>query len=153
MNKRKVAVASAIVTAVLIAGAAATDHIPGMMHHSMSRHVQGMMGDIPSPYVGLGNPLPDSTETVTKGATLFAANCSVCHGVGGRGDGPAGKNLSPQPTDLPGALAMPIVTDDYLFWTISEGGKAFDTAMPAFKEALNEGERWQLIRYLRTLGT
>jgi hypothetical protein len=30
-------------------------------------------------------------------------------------------------------VQQPIAVDQYLLWTISEGGKPFDTAMPAFK--------------------
>ncbi|EGV49839.1 hypothetical protein Rifp1Sym_fr00060 [endosymbiont of Riftia pachyptila (vent Ph05)] len=41
--------------------------------------------------------------------------------------------------------------DNYLIWTISEGGKRFNTAMPAFKETLGIEDRWKIIHFLRTL--
>jgi mono/diheme cytochrome c family protein len=33
----------------------------------------------------------------------------------------------------------------------SEGGASFGTAMPAFKTTLGESDRWEVLRYLRTL--
>ncbi len=40
------------------------------------------------------------TEPEVSGRALFAENCAVCHGDGGRGDGPAAAGLTPPPTDL-----------------------------------------------------
>ncbi|MBK5926627.1 hypothetical protein CCR87_04560 [Rhodobaculum claviforme] len=34
------------------------------------------------------------------GRTLFDQNCAVCHGPGGRGDGPAAVGITPAPIDL-----------------------------------------------------
>jgi mono/diheme cytochrome c family protein len=39
----------------------------------------------------------------------------------------------------------------YLFWTISEGGAPVGSAMPPFKQTLNEGDIWKIITYLRAL--
>lgn len=41
-------------------------------------------------------PAPD------RGAEVFAANCAVCHGPEGRGDGPGAAGLEPPPPDLVG---------------------------------------------------
>ncbi len=35
-----------------------------------------------------------------SGRALFAENCAVCHGDGGRGDGPAAAGFTTPPTDL-----------------------------------------------------
>lgn len=40
---------------------------------------------------------------------------------------------------------LSMMTEGYLYWTISEGGEALETAMPAFKDVLSEKERWQVI--------
>jgi mono/diheme cytochrome c family protein len=42
-------------------------------------------------------PAPD-----VSGRALFQDNCVVCHGAGGRGDGPAAAGLDRQPADLTG---------------------------------------------------
>ena len=44
--------------------------------------------------------VPITSLTSTDGAELFRAFCSVCHGTGGKGDGPAAKALKTPPADL-----------------------------------------------------
>ena len=39
--------------------------------------------------------------------------------------------------------------DDYLLWTISEGGAEFDSAMPAFKGTLKTRDMWKIIEFMR----
>ncbi len=46
---------------------------------------------------------------------------------------------------------MPMATDSYLLWTLSEGGAPVGSAMPPFKGLLSEEEMWKIIRYLREL--
>jgi len=38
--------------------------------------------------------------------------------------------------------------DAYNFWSISEGGEAIGSSMPAFKDLLSEKERWQILLYI-----
>jgi len=46
-------------------------------------------------------------------------------------------------------LQMHQVPDAYLYWTIAEGGAPIHTAMPVFKNVLNEDEIWKVIIFLR----
>ena len=39
-------------------------------------------------------------EPPTAGALLYQRYCASCHGIDGRGDGPAAAALQPRPTDL-----------------------------------------------------
>ncbi|HWP66779.1 MAG TPA: cytochrome c [Candidatus Limnocylindria bacterium] len=39
-------------------------------------------------------------ETVPTGEALYRRHCASCHGISGRGDGPAAGSLTPRPTDL-----------------------------------------------------
>jgi mono/diheme cytochrome c family protein len=41
----------------------------------------------------------------SQGEKLFLRHCAVCHGVGGRGDGPAASALAKPPADLTGIAA------------------------------------------------
>ena len=43
----------------------------------------------------------------------------------------------------------PIAVDEYLLWSISEGGRQFDTEMPAFKGTLSREEIWKVIAFMR----
>ena len=46
-------------------------------------------------------------------------------------------------------ITRPIAVDEYLVWSISEGGKQFGSAMPTFKDNLSREEIWQIIAYMR----
>jgi hypothetical protein len=47
------------------------------------------------------------------------------------------------------------LSDSYLFWRISEGGlmDPFYSLMPAWRGLLDEEEIWQIITYVRTMGS
>ncbi len=124
-----------------------------MMDHSPYRHHQGMRpGGIPTPYSNMRNPLPPSAENKQRGAQLFQAYCASCHGPRGMGDGVAARALTPRPANLARLARMPMLSrDNYLMWTISDGGVQFRTAMPAFKTAITQDDRWRIIHFLRTL--
>ncbi len=53
-------------------------------------------------YDPASNPEPwlPNEKMVAAGAKLFKANCVMCHGEKGMGDGPAGLNLNPRPRNL-----------------------------------------------------
>jgi mono/diheme cytochrome c family protein len=131
---------------------------PGMMGHgmmgaggnSMQRHHFAMMSGIPSPYDSYENPLPQTRETVDKGGAIYEKTCLPCHGATGRGDGEAGKNLSPRPGNLAWLSQMPMVRwDPFMYWTVAEGGAVFGTAMPAFKGTLTENDIWAVVAYVQ----
>jgi hypothetical protein len=45
---------------------------------------------------------------------------------------------------------MPIIRwDPFMYWTVAEGGAAFDTAMPAFRGKLSRDDRWAAIAYIQ----
>ena len=70
------------------------------------------------------------------------ARINACHRGEdrGRGDGPAGSGLDPQPTDIARCSTMPIASRDDLYWTIAEGGEPVGSARPPFGDALSEDE-------------
>jgi len=118
---------------------------PGMMarHHAA----------IPQEYAGLTNPVPFDEESLARGAAVYNASCAACHGDGGMGDGPAAAALNPAPA--PVAHTSLMLGDSYLFWRISEGGAAepFNSTMPGWKTTLDEQAQWNVINYIRALGS
>lgn len=129
---------------------------PGMMGYgpsgaSMLRHRYAMMNGIGAKYAKARNPLVANSENLRAGEALFETNCASCHGASGRGDGPAATGLNPPPSDLSAAVKIPMASDPYLVWTISEGGVPLQSAMPPFKTTLSKNQIWQLVLYLRTL--
>ena len=126
---------------------------PGMMGrmHSqrMERHWTFMHSGIPNEYRGKVNPLEADKGALDQGAKLYSQSCANCHGSSGMGNGEAGKDLSPPPALLAYMIQMPMAVDEYMMWTISEGGVAFGTDMPAFKGKLSQNEVWKVITFMR----
>jgi putative copper export protein/mono/diheme cytochrome c family protein len=100
------------------------------------------------PTTYLRNPAPFQATVVQRGEALFQTHCAVCHGPAGRGDGPGATGLNPQPADLT-AAHVDDHTDGDLFWWLTYG--IAGTAMPSFEHTLSDSERWELIRYVRSL--
>lgn len=93
------------------------------------------------------NPTADTPESVAAGKATYDRLCAVCHGVRGRGDGPAAFTMNPRPLDL--RIHIPLHAPGEHFHWISEGIPG--TAMPGWRAQLSETERWQLVRYLYAL--
>lgn len=90
------------------------------------------------------------------GRDLYMQRCFWCHGETGRGDGPSAVGMFPRPRDFARAdykiRSTPggqLPTDDDLFRVISRGMPG--TPMPGWKNILSKDERWQLVRYLKSL--
>lgn len=96
------------------------------------------------------SPTDFAVTAIVHGETLFQANCVVCHGPEGRGNGPAATSLPVRPADLTAAHLLAHSEGD-LFWYISHGINAPNgqAAMPGFAGVLSSEGRWDLIDYLR----
>jgi mono/diheme cytochrome c family protein len=92
------------------------------------------------------NPLADDPSAFEAGEALYNANCASCHGPDGAGDGVAVGQLGARPPDLAGIV--PHRLDGELAWTITAG--VAGTQMPEFGTTLLEGERWELVSFLRS---
>ena len=92
------------------------------------------------------NPIPADDKSIAAGKVLYSRECQSCHGMAGKGDGPAAKDLEKSPGDL-SKSTMWDQTDGALFWKLSNGKKP----MPTFEKTFTEDERWQVIDYIRTL--
>lgn len=121
---------------------------PGMRHR-MARHWTFMHQGIPASYRGARNPFAPDAKTIDQGRALYQENCASCHGAKGMGDGEVANSLSPSPALLAYMIQMPMAVDAYMLWSVSEGGKAFGTAMPAFKDVLTKDEIWKIVTYMR----
>ncbi len=86
-------------------------------------------------------------------ATLFGDLCSVCHGPGGKGDGPSSQGLEPKPADFTNCQTMAKDSDEVLFKIIKGGGQSAgrSTVMPAWGDALSEPQIRGLVQFIRSL--
>ncbi len=126
---------------------------PGRMPRSMMvrllRHTTYMQFSVPDVYAGAKSPFAGDRAAIAAGRKLYADKCARCHSADGMGSGEAGLALSPSPALLGYMIQRPVAVDEYLMWSIADGGKQFDSQMPAFKDDLPRDEIWRIIAYMR----
>ncbi|HEY2388806.1 MAG TPA: cytochrome c [Candidatus Binatia bacterium] len=105
--------------------------------------------NLPSELAGRVNPRAGDLAAVSEGVALFHDNCVSCHGERADGHGAAAAGLTPPPANFRGTDVLARHSDAYLFYRLTEGKPG--TAMPSFRGALAERERWAVIAYLRSL--
>jgi mono/diheme cytochrome c family protein len=99
----------------------------------------------------------DNLETRAKGKQIYERSCIFCHGVDGKGDGPAGwfigryeaphpRNFNGENFKLRSTPSGELPTDQDLFRTVTQGIPGY---MPSFS-GLSEEERWQVIAHVKT---
>jgi mono/diheme cytochrome c family protein len=123
--------------------------MPPGMRARLLRQYTFMHFGTQSEYQGAKSTIASTKDSIETGAKLYAQRCASCHGKQGLGDGDAARSLLPSPALLAFMIQRPIAADEYLLWCISEGGKQFDTQMPAFKDALSREDIWRIIAYMR----
>jgi len=94
----------------------------------------------------LKSPVPFTKESIAQGRTLFARNCTACHG----NDGKAQVDVVANATDLTDPKVWGSGTSEgEIFRSIRDG--AGDT-MPPFKSQLRgEEDMWHLVNFIRSL--
>ncbi len=92
------------------------------------------------------NPIPKAPASLARGKQIYDTNCASCHGEKGKGDGSAGKALTPKPADL--ATMAPQHSPGDLAWKVENGRGP----MPAFKGTLSQNDIWDVVNYIQTLG-
>jgi cytochrome c553 len=60
----------------------------------------------------------------TQAALIFKSRCSTCHGMDGKGNGPAAITLNPKPRNYTDPAWQKSVTDDHIREIIVQGGAA-----------------------------
>lgn len=86
------------------------------------------------------NPLQNDPDAVAAGAILFEQHCAECHGNAAEGSRKAPNLLVPEVQNA---------TPGTLFWVITNG--VVRKKMPVWSK-LPEPQRWQLVRYIKSLG-
>jgi mono/diheme cytochrome c family protein len=119
------------------------------MEVRMKRHNTFMLKGVPEAYRTQHAMLPPTLGTIGESKDLYDRNCSTCHGADGMGDGDHANASSPSPALLAYTVHRPISLDEYLLWSVPEGGAAFGSNMPAFKDKLTPDEIWKVVTYMR----
>ena len=87
------------------------------------------------------NPLEKDPEAVAAGRILFEQHCAECHGKSAEGSRKAPSLLAPE---------VQSATPGTLFWLLTNG--VVRKKMPVWSK-LPEPQRWQLVRYIKSLGS
>jgi len=87
------------------------------------------------------------------GKAKYVQLCASCHGVTGKGDGPASESLNPKPHDWTDKQHVKSHTNKYFFQMIKAGGAALGMSplMPPWGNVMSDQEIQNVIAYIRTL--
>src|SRR5262249_21562273 len=94
--------------------------------------------------------IPYHATSIAHGADLFRNDCAGCHGAAGAGDGRDARGLPRPPADLRSPHTGQHTARD-LYWWITTGIPR--AGMPAFGQRLGDEERWDLVNFVRALGS
>ena len=85
-------------------------------------------------------------------ATIYTQQCVACHGASGKGDGAAGKFLTPKPADF--AASLKGKPDDWIAKAIKGGGQSVGEApvMPPYPN-LTDDQLKAMVDYVKHLGS
>jgi mono/diheme cytochrome c family protein len=97
------------------------------------------------------NPVASTPQSIAAGQASFQKYCRFCHGADAKGDGPQ----APKDTHPPNLIDEKWdhgSTDAEIFATIKDGiGPKFD--MKGFNSKLTPQEMWNIVNYIRSLGS
>jgi mono/diheme cytochrome c family protein len=131
-----------VVACVLVFGGVVATAVPQEPAKGSEKEpVYAELKKAPEKYRSKTNPLANDADAVPAGRILFEEHCAACHGKeGGGGKKAPSLRAEEVQSSAPGAV----------FWILSNG--VVRKKMPVWSK-LPEPERWQLVSYLKSLGT
>ena len=115
-------------------------------HHGSMTWAAGVAGSTASidSMAGLANPTPPGARSLENGRKYYQINCEVCHGIAGKGNGPALTYGMPAPSLLTDITKNR--TDGYIYGMIRNGRNL----MPTY-DRIEDMDRWDVVNYVRAL--
>jgi high-affinity iron transporter len=93
--------------------------------------------------------LPKELISLADGRALYERSCASCHGMAGKGDGPAGRGMNPAPPAVGDEATMRDVTPALMYRIVSVG--IAGTPMVGFANSMSPEQRWNIVAYLLSL--
>ena len=126
---------------------------PGRMPRGMMvrllRQTTFMQYGVPKDYAGRKSTVPPGPATIAAGRKIYAEIAPSAMVPTGSATARRHMRLSPSPALLAYMIRRPIAVDEYLLWTISDGGAQFGSKMPAFKDKLASDDIWRVVAFMR----
>jgi len=132
--------ASFLAVSVVLAQTRSSDKPPVGAAPQYDPAIYGELQKAPEKARNRANPLQNDADAVAAGAILFEQHCAECHGHAAQG-GKKGPNLR--------AVEVQGATPGAIFWILTNG--VVRKGMPVWSK-LPEPQRWQLVRYIKSLG-
>ncbi|MBF0566073.1 MAG: cytochrome c [Nitrospirae bacterium] len=98
---------------------------------------------------GIKCPITGTKSNLREGCDLYGKYCASCHGISGKGDGQAGKNINPPPSNLSSKVFKHGSTQGEIHMIITDG--VAGTAMPAFGKSMKDEDIWKLVLVVRAI--
>jgi mono/diheme cytochrome c family protein len=117
MKTRWISLVIALVASLAVAGCGKKDEDAGEAPKA---------GPAPTaPQAGQTPPAPPpSMDPAAEAKQIFGVRCQTCHGMSGKGDGPAAASLQPPPADYTSAEWQGKISDERIAEAIVKGGAA-----------------------------
>jgi mono/diheme cytochrome c family protein len=115
-------------------------------HHGSMTWTPGVAGSTATidSMADLANPTPPGAGSLENGRKYYQINCEVCHGMAGKGNGPALAYGMPAPSLLTDITKNR--TDGYIYGMIRNGRNL----MPTY-DRIEDMDRWDVVNYVRAL--
>ncbi|HTP42581.1 MAG TPA: c-type cytochrome [Nitrospiria bacterium] len=99
------------------------------------------------------NPYQGNAGALAEGKAIFEGKgtCFTCHGMSGKGDGPAATGLDPSPRNFTNPAFHTAKTPGEMMWVL-KNGSAGTAMIPVVGAVITEDEGWKAILYERSLG-
>ena len=104
------------------------------------------------PTAAASSPAKTVTPAMSaRGREIYQANCTACHGEGGKGDGPGAGVLKPPPRDHTDHTYMSTLTDKEIADVIRMGGAIRGRPLMPSHPQISGADMEALVAYIRTL--
>ncbi|HUJ79115.1 MAG TPA: c-type cytochrome [Nitrospiria bacterium] len=99
------------------------------------------------------NPFQGNAGALAEGKAIFEGKgtCFTCHGMEGKGNGPASTGLDPSPRNFTNPAFDKAKTPGEMMWVL-KNGSAGTAMIPVVGAVITEEEGWKAILYERSLG-
>lgn len=116
---------------------------------SVRRRVTGLVAWLGKDLNVVLDEIPEAAPSLARGREIYQQACGSCHGLAGRGDGPAAGGLDPPPANLADAAGLRASSplDFYRRVTIGVAG----TSMAPYEQVLSADDRWAVALYASVL--